>query len=84
MLRSDCKIKAYFVVPKKSNMAPGTERVRDAYRVVKTLYNKRYTNRCKTNISTQGITLLQIYNFSFVCSFLCSLCFLCGWGNQRE
>ena len=35
------KIKAYFVVPKKSNMAPGTERVRGAYRVVKTLYNTR-------------------------------------------
>ena len=32
------KIKAYFVVPKESNMVPGTERVRGAYRVVKTLY----------------------------------------------
>ena len=31
-------MKAYFLVPKKSNMAPGTERVRGAYRVVKTLY----------------------------------------------
>ena len=49
------KIKAYFVVPKKFNMAPGTERVRGAYRLVKTLYYSCIINSRRSNMRRIGL-----------------------------
>ena len=42
-------MKAYFVVPKNSNMVPGTEHVRGAYRDVKTLYFLRTVHSLNTH-----------------------------------